>query len=120
MLRGFHHMTKRIGIIASRAILAVAFLCGCQTTEHNFRPKHGYVPDAETAIKIAVAVWEPLYGAGHIAGEKPYRARLNNGKWIVEGSLPKSDPEADYVKGGVAIAEITRRDGRILRITHEK
>jgi len=27
------------------------------------RERNGYVPDALTAIKIAVAVWEPIYGA---------------------------------------------------------
>jgi hypothetical protein len=41
--------------------------------------RDGYVPDAVTAIKIAVAVWEPIYGAEHIATE------LNNGVWIVAG-----------------------------------
>jgi hypothetical protein len=47
--------------------------------------RDGHVPDAVTAIKIAVAVWESIYGAEHIATERPYRAALNNGVWIVEG-----------------------------------
>lgn len=34
---------------------------------HNFKPASGYVPDEATAIRIAVAVWEPIYGAEHIA-----------------------------------------------------
>jgi hypothetical protein len=71
------------------------------------------VPDAKTAIRIAVAVWEPIYGEEQIAGEKPYTARLStNGVWIVEGTLPKG-----YV-GGVAIAEIAKEDGKILRVSH--
>lgn len=73
------------------------------------------MPDSKTAIKIAVAVWEPIYGEKHIAGEKPYTARLvNNSVWIVEGSLPKQ------YTGGVAIVEIAKEDGRILRVSHGK
>jgi len=72
------------------------------------------VPNQETAIKIAVAVWEPIYGANEIAGEKPYQARLTNGVWIVEGTLPKD------VVGGVAEARIAKNDGRILKVSHGK
>ena len=47
--------------------------------------RDAYVPDAVTAIKIAVAVWSLFIGAEHIATEHPYRDALNNGVWIVEG-----------------------------------
>jgi NTF2 fold immunity protein len=72
------------------------------------------VPDAKTAIKIAVAVWEPIYGEAQIAGEKPYHADLKNGVWTVEGSLPNG------WKGGVAIAKISKSDGTVLLVIHEK
>ncbi len=78
----------------------------------SFKPKDGFVPTSEVAIKIAVAVWEPIYGAEKIAAEQPYRARLTNGIWRVTGSLPPG------VLGGVAEAEISKADGRILRISH--
>lgn len=61
---------------------AIAGLAGAATggePVHNLRPKHGYVPDAATAIKIAVAVWEPIYGEAKISEEKPYRAVLHDG-----------------------------------------
>jgi hypothetical protein len=29
-------------------------------SEHNYRPEAGYVPDAETAMRIAEAVWLPI------------------------------------------------------------
>ena len=70
------------------------------------------MPDAATAIKIAVAVWTPVYGAEQIEREKPYHATLKDEVWLVTGSLP------DGVLGGVAIAKIARRDGRIIGITH--
>jgi hypothetical protein len=82
--------------------------------KHTYMPPAGYVPDEATAIKIAVAVWEPIYGAEHIAGEKPYHAALHDGVWTVTGSLPKQ------MLGGVAIAEISKRDGRIIRVSHGK
>ncbi len=84
----------------------IVFVSGCAPAK---------VPDAETAIKVAVAVWEPIYGKKEIAGEKPYKASLDaHGVWIVEGSLPKG------MHGGVAVAEIEKDNGKILRISHGK
>jgi hypothetical protein len=80
--------------------------------EHNVRPPQGLVPDAATAITIAVAVWTPLYGKEQIAAQKPYRAALADGQWTVTGSLPNGR------LGGVAMAVIAQADGRILRVSH--
>ena|SRR5947207_2631430 len=80
----------------------------------QYKPKDGFVPNADTAIAIAVAVWSPIYGATHIANEKPYHATLKEGIWIVEGSLPEG------YNGGVARAEIAKEDGRILSVSHGK
>jgi hypothetical protein len=82
--------------------------------EEHAIPERGYVPDSETAIRIAEAVWIPIYGDKLIAGEKPFKASLEGETWTVTGSL------ADGHVGGTAIAEISRRDGRILRVTHEQ
>ena len=89
--------------------VSVAFASDPKDT---YKPADGYVPDAATAIKIAVAVWEPIYGHKQIDGEKPFTAVLRDGVWTVEGSLPP------HYSGGVALAEIAKDDGRILRITH--
>ncbi len=80
----------------------------------SYKPKNGFVPDERTAIAIAVAVWTPIYGEKQIAGEKPYKARLKDGIWTVEGSLPEG------FLGGVAIAEIAKEDGRIIAVIHEQ
>jgi hypothetical protein len=79
--------------------------------EHNFKPPAGYVPDAATAIKIAEAVWLPIYGE-NVLKKKPFKARLEKDVWIVEGSLPKPGP------GGVPVAEISKETGQILRVSH--
>ena len=78
----------------------------------GFHPPGGFVPTADVAIAIAVAVWGPIYGVAHIAGEKPYWAVLRDGVWVVTGSIPKGDV------GGVAEARIAQSDGRILSVIH--
>jgi hypothetical protein len=99
-------------------ILVIFLLSVCFTLaagdKMNYKPKVGYVPNAETAIKIAVAVWIPIYGKEQIESEKPYIATLKSGVWTVTGTLPKG-----YV-GGTAIAEISEETGCILRIIHEQ
>lgn len=107
-------------LLVSIAILAFTGSALAQErSTHTAKPPGGYVPDAETAIKIAVAVWEPIYGREKIASQKPYKARLVGGTWIVEGSLPP--PQRGHVQmGGAALAEISKHDGRVLRVSHGK
>ena len=95
-------------------VLAVvaAMVHAAGDAENNYKPKDGYVPDAETAIAIAVAVWNPIYGKDQIAKEKPYKAHLSKGIWTVEGSFPEGSV------GGVAEADISKEDGRTLRVSH--
>ena len=79
---------------------------------HAVHPAEGFVPDAPTAIAIAIAVWNAIYGADRIERERPIQARLVGDTWHVSGSLPTRS------LGGVAIAEISKADGRILRVSH--
>lgn len=65
-----------------------------------------YVPNKETAIRIAEAIWLPIYGDG-IYEKKPFVARLINAHvWVVEGTLDK-----DKV-GGVPYIEIQKRTAK--------
>jgi len=105
----------KITHLAVAILLAAASpMFSAEQSDHNVRPSAGYVPDAETAIRIALAVWEPIYGREQIERQKPYRATLQNGVWVVAGSLPPG------WRGGVAVAEIAKRDGKILRVSHGK
>jgi hypothetical protein len=54
-------------------------------------PKAGVVPDAETAKRIAEALWIPLFGAQTVASQKPFQAELRYNIWIVNGSAPSED-----------------------------
>lgn len=80
----------------------------------TYKPKEGYVPDAATAIKIAEAVWIPIYGEETLKDERPFTADLVNGVWIVQGMPP------GLRVGGTAYAEISKETGRILNVIHFK
>ena len=45
----------------------------------NVRPSNGYVPNAETASAIGVAVLTPIYGEASVAKDRPYKATLAGG-----------------------------------------
>ena len=97
-------------------------LAGCSATAGppsipSYKPANGYVPDAKTAVRIAVAVWSPIYGERKIQGEKPFHASLKRGIWTVTGSMPPPKPGVNMF-GGVALARISKSDGRILSVIH--
>ena len=52
---------------------AVVLACGAVGPQDAYVPVEGYVPTADVAIKIAVAVWEPIYGARRSPRRSPTR-----------------------------------------------
>ncbi len=84
--------------------------------EYTSIPPNGFVPDEITAIKIAEAIWQPLYGTMiNVNDEKPFKAELRDGQiWIVQGT---SEYKSDY-RGGVAYIEIQKSDCKILKVGH--
>jgi hypothetical protein len=104
-------------IILSLVILVLfASFVSAETEKHSYKPEKGYVPDAATAIKIAEAILVPIYGEKVINEEKPFKAGLKDGIWTVEGTM--HTPEGQITLGGVAVIEISRTDGAILRVSH--
>ena len=86
--------------------------------DFTVNPKKGMIPDKETAARVAEAIWLPLYGQEAIYEERPYRACLiNDSVWIVRGTLYNPD---NQVRGGTAYIAISKKDGRILQLLHEK
>lgn len=94
---------------------AIMLLCTGNVQAQGFQPPQGFVPDAKAAIRIAVAVWSPIYGEKQIQAEKPFRATLKHGVWTVSGSLPNA-----FTLGGTAMVQIAKKDGRILFVMHGK
>ena len=85
----------------------------CEISIHETYFPEWLVPDALTAGRIAEAVWIPIYGEARIAAEKPFAVVLKGEVWTVTGkALPAG------TVGGVAEADISKRDGRILRVIH--
>ena len=81
----------------------------------RYRPPHGFVPNKETAIAIAVALWKPIYGKEQIERQAPYQANLVDGVWVVSGTLPRG-----LLLGGTAKALIRPDTGEILQVIHEQ
>ena len=76
--------------------------------QHNPNlPKAGVVPDAETAMRIAEAVWLPLYDAEVVASQMPFSAELKFSVWLVTGARPSDD---------ALYAFILQVDGRVLSV----
>lgn len=80
----------------------------------SYTPPRGFVPDGQTATLIAEAVLVPIYGADTVRSERPFTAQLHGDVWTVVGSMPHG------LVGGVALIEISKVDGKILRVTHGK
>ena len=101
---------RLLGVLCVALLASSAHAQGAK--KHSYVPPAGFVPDSSTAVRIAEAVWIPIYGEEQIARERPFSATLRNGVWTVGGSLPKGQA------GGVAVAEISKRTGRIIRVSH--
>jgi NTF2 fold immunity protein of polymorphic toxin system component len=114
-------VSHRIGIGGMIAITLVVCTVlsplGVRSQEHSYVSKDGFVPNEKTAIRIAEAVLDHVYGDDVINSERPFDAKLNDAgnTWIVWGHLRKPAN-----KGGAAYIEISKADGRILRVTHGK
>jgi hypothetical protein len=85
----------------------------------SFTPKDGFVPNAETAVKIAEAVLTPVYGEKQILAERPFQAALAGDVWTVGGTLHCATPNA-RCNGGTAEVLISKSSGQILHMIHYK
>lgn len=96
-----------------QVLLAFILISGSASKFVN-EAETNYVPNGETAIKIAEAVLVPIYGKA-ILQKRPFTAKLiNNTFWRVEGTLNSDE------LGGVPIIEIQKKDCKILNVTHTK
>ncbi|MFZ5942060.1 MAG: YbbC/YhhH family protein [Bacteroidota bacterium] len=101
-----------IGIIL--VILGTRFAIANNHQNKGYTPPKGFVPNQETAIKIAEAIWLPIYGK-EIEEKKPFVAHLQGDTlWIVEGTL-----KGEMI-GGVPHIEIMKNDCRVLEVSHGK
>ena len=102
--------------ICIRYLILIAIIlnfgCNHETSVSNGPKIDGLVPDQETAIKIAEAVWLARFGE-MVLDEKPYVAKLDGSIWKVQGTL-------HHAHGGNAFIELQSSDGKILGVWHTK
>jgi hypothetical protein len=105
-------ITKRLALCLLAAMTFVASPKKALTL-FEYTPPDGFVPDAETAEKMAEVLLTRMYGDYQIELEMPLRATLNDNVWIVRGSA------ARIQLGGVAEMHIKKSDARIVYFKHE-
>jgi hypothetical protein len=95
------------------AVFVINSGCSVTTVQENYG---GTVPNEETAIKIAEAIWLAKHGK-RIYEELPFVATLRSDSiWVVEGTFKKKKGR----KGGLAHIEIQKKDCKILANYHGK
>lgn len=95
-------------------IVLLLMMASSSVVAGNDKSVNNYVPNAETAIKVAEAIWLPIYGES-IYLKKPFVAKLIKGKyWQVIGTL------SSEMEGGVPYVEIRKSDCKILKVYHTK
>ncbi len=94
-------------------IYSILFVLLITLSSHKQVNKINYVPDKETAIKIAELLWLPVYGK-EIYNSTPFIAELKDNRiWVVRGTVKKG-------LGGFPYIEIQRSDCKVLKLTHTK
>ncbi|HKQ87054.1 MAG TPA: NTF2 fold immunity protein [Candidatus Acidoferrales bacterium] len=99
-------------------ILLIVITGSTVAQQTNNRPPIA-VPDEATAVRIAEDALTKIYGKKVIQSEEPFHANLAGGIWHVGGTLCPGEPPGTCV-GGVAIADIRQRDGRVLKTGRTK
>jgi NTF2 fold immunity protein of polymorphic toxin system component len=104
------------------SILCLSIVIVSFAMAQGIQPKEGFVPNQETAIRIAEAVLIPIYGKDRLESERPFTAELKENKWTVYGTLRCSDGKSGSTtvgcRGGVATVEISKLDARVLSVSH--
>jgi hypothetical protein len=100
----------------TRILCSTVILLTCLSAVGAAKPKlpqQGIVPDERTAVKIAEAVFLPIFGVEEVSKWQPYHAQLDkNGVWTVYGTLPQG------WRGGTPMLAIRKEDGRVLDVWH--
>ena len=75
-------------------------------------PSQGIIPDEVTAVKVAEAVFLPIFGQGEVTKFLPYHAQFKDGVWTVYGTLKPNS------RGGTPQLTILKKDGKITEVWH--
>jgi hypothetical protein len=104
-------------------LVCIIFCFGSTVVGQGLKPDKGFVPDSNTAVRIAEAVLIPVYGEKKIEAERPFKAEFEDGVWTVNGTLRCPDGHGGTTTncvGGTATVKIAKADGRIIFMIHYK
>ena len=73
-------------------------------------PTEGVLPDEATVVKVAEAVFAPVFGNDAVSKYRPYHAVLKHGIWTVYGTLQTN------ARGGTPMMTVQKSDGRVTEI----
>jgi hypothetical protein len=104
----------KIKLIIPMFLALIITIILCLSLKSMKKQECNYVPNEETAIKIAEAILTPIYGK-EVLEKRPFTAKLIKNKfWRVEGTMSLDE------LGGIPIVEIQKNDCKILSVTHTK
>jgi hypothetical protein len=77
-------------------------------------PTQGIIPDEVTAVNVAEAVFQPIFGTEEVKKYLPYHAQLKEGAWIVYGTLKPGS------RGDTPQMTIQKKDGKVIEVWHSQ
>jgi hypothetical protein len=97
----------------------ISIIIICSLSSLVIGQNRSYVPDKETASKIAEIILLSVYGE-QVNKQKPFKVTCENDSvWSINGVLP--EPKEGYMNiGGVAHIRIRKKDCKILECYHTK
>lgn len=106
-------MNKNSSISIFFYLISIIVLISCNRGNNEITQiPNGIVPNKETAVKIAEAIWLPRYGKA-IYEYEPFDVEIvNDSIWIVQGTLKPDE------LGGVPYIEIRKSDCKIIDVYH--
>jgi len=80
----------------------------------NAMPGRGAVRSAAAAVKLHEVTAGTVFGAAHVAQQKPFFAIRSGEYWVVYGTVPGGE------LGGTAVTVIRANDGGVLGVVHQR
>lgn len=94
-------------------VLVLGTALGAKDTKIKL-PANGVIPDETTAVAVATAIFQPVYGKDYVDKFLPYHAQLEHDHvWVIYGTLRPAGAD-----GGTPQLRINKQDGRVLEIWH--
>jgi hypothetical protein len=83
-------------------------------TDKSPLPPQGIIPNEATAVKVAEAVFPPIFGSEEVTKYVPYHAQFKDGIWTVYGTLKPGS------RGGTPQMTIQKKDGKVIEVWHSQ